>query len=127
MRTAVGLSAVLLAFSATTGFAMDMPAMEADSSMGKILVDAKGMALYTYDKDEANKSNCYEKCAQNWPPLMAGADAMAMDEWTVVERTDGTKQWAYDGHPLYTWVKDAKPGDVTGDGVGNVWHVAKAD
>ena len=33
--------------------------------------------------------------------------------------------WAYDGMPLYYWVKDKKPGDVTGDGVGSVWHVVK--
>jgi predicted lipoprotein with Yx(FWY)xxD motif len=35
--------------------------------------------------------------------------------------------WAYEGWPLYLWVKDTKPGDVTGDGVGGVWHAAKAD
>ena len=38
---------------------------------------------------------------------------------------DGSKQWAYKGKPLYTWVKDTKPGDMTGDNVNNVWHVAK--
>jgi predicted lipoprotein with Yx(FWY)xxD motif len=42
-----------------------------------------------------------------------------------VTRDDGSKQWAYKGKPLYTWVKDAKPGDVTGDGVNSVWHIAQ--
>ena len=46
-------------------------------------------------------------------------------EWTVVDRTDGTKMWAYEGHPLYTYVEDKAPGEVTGDGKGGVWHVAK--
>ena len=80
-----------------------------------------GMTLYTYDKDEKGKTNCYDKCATNWPPLKAEAGAKADDEWTIVDRTDGTKMWAYDGKPVYTFIKDKKAGDVTGDGVGEVW------
>jgi predicted lipoprotein with Yx(FWY)xxD motif len=39
---------------------------------------------------------------------------------------DGNKQWAYKGHPLYTWKDDKKPGDITGDGFANgVWHIAQ--
>jgi predicted lipoprotein with Yx(FWY)xxD motif len=117
--------AALLAASAIAY--ADEPAKVMDSSAGKIWTDAKGMTLYTYDKDEAGKSNCYDQCATNWPPLAAAADAAAMDEWTVVERTDGTKMWAYDGHPLYTFIGDKAAGDVTGDGKGGVWHVAKAE
>ncbi|TIU59550.1 MAG: hypothetical protein E5W25_32730, partial [Mesorhizobium sp.] len=48
-------------------------------------------------------------------------------EWTIVDRTDGTKMWAYDGKPVYTFVKDKKAGDVSGDGVAGVWHIVKAD
>ena len=125
MRLTLGLSAALLAMSAAAALAQ--PAMEADSSKGKIFTDHKGMALYTFDKDEPNKSTCYDQCAQNWPPLMAAADAKPEGEWTIVERTDGTRMWAYDGKPLYLWAKDTKPGDVTGDGVGGAWHVAKPD
>ncbi|MER9185043.1 hypothetical protein, partial [Mesorhizobium sp. M0767] len=93
----------------------------------KIYTDASGMTLYTYDKDEAGKSNCYDKCAANWPPLKADANAKAEGEWTIVDRTDGTRMWAYEGKPLYTFIKDKKAGDVTGEGVGGVWHIAKAD
>jgi predicted lipoprotein with Yx(FWY)xxD motif len=46
------------------------------------------------------------------------------NDWSIVTRDDGGKQWAYKGKPLYAWSKDAKPGDVTGDGVNNVWHIA---
>ena len=74
------------------------------------------MTLYTFDKDAKNKSNCYDQCAKNWPPFMAAADAKAAGDWTIVDRDDGTKMWAYDGQPLYTFIKDTKPGDVTGDG-----------
>lgn len=101
------------------------PAMVADTAKGKTLVDAKGMTLYTFDKDMGGKSACSGKCAENWPPLMASAEAKDMGSWTVVTRDDGGKQWAYDGKPLYTWVKDSKAGDVTGDGVNSVWHVAQ--
>ena len=49
-----------------------------------------------------------------------------MGEWTVVGRDDGSRQWAYKTKPLYTWAKDMKPGDVTGDGFLNgAWHVAQ--
>lgn len=101
------------------------PAMVADTAKGKTLVDQKGMTLYTFDRDSGGKSACNGNCATNWPPLMASADAKAMGKWSVVTRDDGSKQWAYDGKPLYTWVKDTKAGDVTGDGVNNVWHVAQ--
>ena len=84
--------------------------MEMDSSMGKIYTDTKGMTLYTFDKDEAGKSNCYDQCAVNWPPFLAAADAMAEGEWTIIERTDGTKQWAYEGKPLYLWIQDKSAG-----------------
>jgi len=42
-----------------------------------------------------------------------------------VTRDDGSKQWAYKGKPVYLWGKDQKPGDKTGDGFNNVWHVAR--
>lgn len=102
------------------------PAKIADSSKGKIYVDAKGMSLYTFDKDSTGKSACNGPCAENWPPLMAAADAKASGDWSVVTRDDGKKMWAYKGKPLYTFKKDTKAGDVSGDGFLNgAWHLAK--
>ena len=123
-RMLFGLAAVII--TATAAFAAD-PWTTQDTSKGKVWADTKGMTLYTFDKDAANTSNCYDQCATNWPPFAAAADAMTMGDWTVVDRKDGTKMWAYDGHPLYTFIKDTKPGEVMGDGAGGVWHVAKAD
>ncbi len=101
------------------------PAKVAETGKGKTLVDAKGMTLYTFDKDSTGKSACNGQCATNWPPLMASS-ASGPANWTVVTRDDGAKQWAYMGKPLYTWAKDSKPGDTTGDGVANnTWHVAQ--
>ena len=90
-----------------------------------VLVGANGMTLYTFDKDAGGKSACNGPCATNWPPLMAGAGDAATGDYSIITRDDGGKQWAMKGKPLYYWVKDAKPGDKTGDGVNNVWHVAK--
>ncbi|NML60654.1 hypothetical protein HHL21_06040 [Massilia sp. RP-1-19] len=90
---------------------------------GGMLVDSKGMTVYTYDKDSAGKSACAGKCAQNWPPVMAG-DAKPMDaDYSTITRADGSKQLAYKGKPLYTFVKDKKAGDKVGDKVMDVWHV----
>ncbi|WP_201861642.1 COG4315 family predicted lipoprotein [Microvirga soli] len=122
LRPAI-LAAALIAASAALAQTA-APAKVADTSKGKALVDAKGMTLYTFDRDAAGKSACNGQCAQNWPPLMAAASASASGDWSVVTRDDGSKQWAYKGKPLYLWVKDTKPGEVTGDGVNNVWHVA---
>jgi len=106
-------------------FAQMAPTKISDSSKGKVLSDNKGMTLYIFDKDSVGKSACNGKCAGNWPPLMAAADSKATGDFTVITRDDGKKQWAYKGMPLYGWVKDKKPGDVTGDGVNNVWHIAR--
>ena len=95
------------------------------TSMGNVLTDPKGMTLYTFDKDTSGKSNCNGECAEYWPPVNAKADAKPVGDLTVITRDDGTKQWADGGKPLYTYVKDKQPGDVTGDKVNNVWHVVK--
>jgi predicted lipoprotein with Yx(FWY)xxD motif len=95
--------------------------------MDGVMVNAAGMTLYTFDKDPvgAGKSVCNGPCAKNWPPLMAGPDAKGRGEFSVVSRDDGTKQWAHDGKPLYLWIKDAKPGDKTGEGFNKVWWTIK--
>ena len=92
-----------------------------------VLVNPAGMTLYVWDKDQAGsgKSACNDKCAVNWPPFTAAADAKASGDYTIVTRDDGTKQWAYKGRPLYLWIKDKAPGDTTGDKVGGTWHVVK--
>jgi predicted lipoprotein with Yx(FWY)xxD motif len=91
----------------------------------KVFADAKGMTLYTFARDSAGQSNCNGRCAENWPPLMAAENAMAMGDWTIVTREDGSKMWAYKSMPLYTFRRDAKPGDATGEGMANgAWKVA---
>lgn len=107
--------------------ACSLPAMAfaAEPGMMKdgMMVDHKGMTLYTYDKDTGGKSMCNGDCAKYWPPLKAEAGAKAEGKWTVVKRDDGTMQWAYEGKPLYYYEDDKKAGDMTGDKKKDVWHV----
>ncbi|WP_085638619.1 MULTISPECIES: hypothetical protein [unclassified Pseudomonas] len=120
-QTTVSLKALLMAAAlALPGLAMAAePAMMKDGMM----VDHKGMTVYTFDKDAGGKSMCNGDCAKNWPPMMAPAGAKAEGKWTVIKRDDGMMQYAYDGKPLYTFVKDEKPGEMKGDGMKDVWHV----
>ncbi len=117
-------AASVVVLGITAALAQSAPATTADTSKGKALVDGKGMTLYIFDKDTTGASNCNDQCAINWPPLMAAADAKPSGQWTVVTRKDGGKQWTYKGKPVYAFKKDEKPGDVAGDGVNNVWHIA---
>ena len=119
------VTAVALAGFVSLAFAQGAPTMTGDSTKGKVLTDPKGMTLYVFDKDSDGKSVCNGPCATNWPPLMAASGAKAEGAYTIVTRDDGGKQWAYKGKPLYTWIKDTKPGDISGDGVANnSWHIA---
>ena len=123
-RFIFAITAVIL--STTFAAAQMMPAKTGDTALGKVLTDTKGMPLYTFDKDAGGKSACNGPCATNWPPLVASADDKASGDWSVVTRDDGAKQWAYKSKPLYTWAKDMKAGDTTGDGFNNgAWHAAK--
>src|SRR5690606_28379627 len=90
-----------------------------------VLVDQKGMTVYTFDQDKANsgKSVCNDDCAKNWPPVMAGAHAKAAAHHTLIHRDDGSTQSAHKRHPLYTFVKDKKPGDRTRDNLKSLWHI----
>ncbi len=131
IRRIAGWALVLALVLVGQGFvpvqAGQMPAAIAvgEAAGGKVLTDARGMTLYVFDKDKPGTSNCYGGCAEKWPPLIAAAGAKAVGDFSLVMRKDGTRQWAYRGRPLYTWFKDRRPGDATGDGVKGVWHVAR--
>lgn len=81
-----------------------------------------GMTLYSFDKDAGGKSACYDDCAAKWPPYLAQEGETKPEGWTMVERTDGSRQWALNGKPAYYFAGDKKAGDMAGDGVGGVWH-----
>lgn len=95
-----------------------------ETAIGTVLTDAAGHTLYTFDEDSAGKSACYGRCAETWPPVKVPHGAAAVGGFTVVNRDDGSAQWAYKDKPLYLWVRDKAPGETTGDGVRG-WHAAR--
>ena len=95
-----------------------------DSAKGPVVAAADGgMTLYTFHKDKAGASTCYDACAMNWPPFLATEEDedKVEGDLTVIDRTDGTYQWAMKGMPLYFFSGDAAKGDAKGDGVNGVW------
>jgi predicted lipoprotein with Yx(FWY)xxD motif len=102
----------------------------ATTSLGPVLTGPNGLTLYTHTGDTATSSTCTGSCATAWPPLTVAAGAMASAGTGVtgtlatLTRADGSIQVTYNGQPLYGWKNDAKPGDVTGQGVGG-FSVAK--
>ena len=99
--------------------------LAATRASGTVYGNARGTALYTYDKDtQPGKSVCNDDCAKAWPPMVAPADAKPSGDWSIITRDDATKQWALKGKPVYGFAKDFLPGDSKGNGVGEVWHAA---
>ncbi len=91
------------------------------------LIGPDGRTLYFFARDSRNsgKSACVDQCATNWPPLGVANTAQPIGDYAVVNRADGSKQWAYKGMPLYYFARDTKPGDKLGQGMGGVWSVAR--
>ena len=130
-----GVLATLLAGAAlATGTPSRAVVKIGPSTLGRVLVDAKGKTLYLWAHDKGRKSTCYGDCAEYWPPLLtnvkaaAGVGANAGLIGTTV-RTDGHMQVTYNGHPLYYFVQDTKPGQTKGEaltGFGGRWDPVSA-
>jgi predicted lipoprotein with Yx(FWY)xxD motif len=94
----------------------------ANSRLGRILVDSTGHTLYLFKGDSGTSSACSGACAVAWPPVRTGATPAVAGGANAalvgtIPRSDGARQVTYNGHPLYTFVKDHKPGDVNGQGL----------
>lgn len=106
-----------------------------NSQFGQILVTADGMTLYTFAIDTPGASNCTDNgCVANWPPYTVNAQLTAgtgvPGKLSTLTRSDGSKQVAYNGSPLYSFAFDKNPGEATGDGLsdfGGIWHVVSVD
>lgn len=100
------------------------------SPLGQILVDGSGRTLYLFKADSGTTSHCYGSCAQAWPPDITSGhpSAHGLNAGMVgtAPRHDHTTQVTYNGHPLYRFSQDARPGDITGQGstaFGGAWYV----
>ena len=100
-------------------------------SLGTYLTDGSGRALYLFDSDHANASTCSGACASAWPPLTTkgipkASGSARTSMLATITRSDGSKQVAYGGHPLYYFAGDTATGDTNGEGVdgfGAKWWV----
>ena len=95
-----------------------------------ILTNAHGYTLYWFAPDSTSASHCYGTCAAYWPPVIGSPSAGAgvTGSLTTVKRTNGSSQVTYNGHPLYTYVGDSAPGQVSGNRVrlnGGWWYEMK--
>jgi len=93
---------------------------------GGILTTPDGMTVYIYDKEAEGSASCYGACADDWPPVLAPAEAKPFGDFSLVKRIDGTRQWAYRGKPLHLYQEDQAPGDAKGDNYEGFWHAVKA-
>jgi len=92
-----------------------------------VLTNAQGFAVYSFAPDTMTKSDCNGGCAAAWPPVKGPATAGAglTGKLGTIKRPDGSTQATYNGHPLYTFIKDTGPGTDKGNGVnafGGLWH-----
>lgn len=117
-----------LKFFSLTALTLGLTAAYAQTTDQEGLIrDKQGKTLYTFDKDKASGASvCYDDCAVKWPAFIAKPEAKASGNLTLHERKDGTRQWGWQGQPLYYFAADAKPGDALGDGAGGVWHTVKS-
>jgi predicted lipoprotein with Yx(FWY)xxD motif len=115
--------------SKTTGsHTVELNATE-NAQIGTYLADGAGRTLYVFDNDTARppKSNCNDDCAKAWPPLLIKSPGKIYPKGVnpkivgYVERADGHCQVTVNGHPVYYFIADAKPGDINGQGVNGKW------
>ena len=105
----------------------------ANSSLGRVVVDADGRTVYVFDKDTAapGKSACTGACQAMWPPVQATSGELTVRDVTgqigTITRADGTKQVTLGGMPLYSYSGDSHAGDVTGQAFGGVWWAVAPD
>ena len=105
-----------------------------NGNLGKILVDSEGDTVYLFKKDTSTKSTCTGACAAAWPPVPATgkptvATGLSAAKVGTTTGADGKPQVTYDGHPLYRFEGDSKPGDANGQGTnafGALWYVVSS-
>lgn len=125
--TSTLLAGVAVALIFTTAAVAATVEVKSKAGIGSYLTDEKGMTLYRYTMDKPGKSVCAGLCIEKWPVFFVDEvtvpAGVKIADFGMITREDGKKQATYKGLPLYYFVKDAKAGDTTGQGVNGVWYV----
>jgi predicted lipoprotein with Yx(FWY)xxD motif len=101
----------------------------ASTAAGPVVVDAKGMSVYFFTKDvkDSGTSACTGACTAAWPPVLTDSGTPAVEGMTgtagTISTPEGKKQVTVNGLPVYYYVKDKAPGDITGQGVNDAWYL----
>jgi len=125
------LIALLLGAAAGFALAQDQYSVQVQTAGDgtTYLTDSKGMTLYYFTLDTDGQSACYGDCEKAWPVFYAKdltvPSGLNADDFNTITRKGGKMQTTYNGWPLYYWVKDQKPGDMTGENVYGVWFIVK--
>lgn len=105
--------------------------VNSDAVLGQIITDGNGMTLYFFSNDADGTSACQGGCLDAWPVFHADnlqvPSALSTADFGTITRGDGTMQTTYKGWPLYYFAQDQNPGDTNGEGVNDIWFVAKPD
>jgi predicted lipoprotein with Yx(FWY)xxD motif len=90
------------------------------SPYGKILETGKGDTVYLWVKDKPNKSACSGPCLGVWPFVKVSGKPVAgpgvNKKLLGTIKVNGGYEVTYAKHPLYLFVSDVKPGQITGQG-----------
>ena len=87
--------------------------MEDEATLGKILVDGKGMTLYIFTNDQPDKSNCTGDCLVKWPPFLTkgtpklgdGIDASLVGTDLAQDAGNGRDEWVEIIKPTQSWAE----------------------
>jgi predicted lipoprotein with Yx(FWY)xxD motif len=126
----VAIGVLALGIGSALGMSNEIK-IQKKEGIGKYLTDGEGKTLYWFQKDSKGKSACAGACVEKWPVYyrdkVAPPQGIKAGDFGTITREDGKKQTTFRGYPLYYWMNDKKPGDTTGQGVGNVWSVINPD
>ena len=121
------LATTVITARATSGAPSPTIVKVVRTSSGPVLAAASGRTLYVFVDDLLTRapSACTGDCAHDWVPMPARGritvSGGVSGRLGTIVRSDGERQLTMDGRPLYLFSGDKAPGEIRGNGVGNLW------
>lgn len=112
------------------GAQLTLEVVDGGPATGLVLTDHRGFVLYGLTGETVEEIICDDDCTDVWIPLAPRsggvASALDADEYSIIERPNGSAQAAYRGVPLYLWSGDTEVGVTGGAGVAGTWFALTA-